>query len=106
MANQLERNWHQFFVTISLGDEADTDQYRIGVLVMRQIEAWLREHHRPRPLFDPLGRPKSQLVSVSFAQDELDKAMAYRVLCNELGLGSALHHSRIFHNHCPRTTPH
>lgn len=105
MANRSERSWLQCFLTIRLGNDADSDEYRTGILVLRQIEAWLKDNHQPRSLFDRRGQPKSDFVSVAFAQDELDKAMAYRVFCNELGLGSALRHSRIFHNNCPRTTP-
>lgn len=105
MAGHSQRTWLQCLLQVRLGHETQSDQYRLGILVLRQIEAWLRDHHTPRPLFDRHGRPKSQTVSVSFAEDEREKAMAYRVFCNELGLGPALQHSRISHNGCPRTTP-
>lgn len=105
MEGRPAQEWLQYLLTIRLGDDADSDQYRAGIRAMRQIERWLRDNRRPRALFDLAGRPKSQLVSVSFARDEMEMAMAYRVFCSRLGLGAALRHSRIRHNACPRTTP-
>lgn len=97
------RRWLQYLLWVPLGAESSCDEYRIGVLVLRQIEAWLRDHHAPRALFDAQGRPKGQLVSVSFDQSELEKALAYRMFCNELGLSHSLRQTRIVHNFCSRT---
>ena len=95
--------WLQYLLWVPLGAETASDEYRIGVMVLRQIETWLRDHHAPRALFDAHGRPKGQLVSVSFDQSELEKALAYRIFCNELGLSHSLRQTRIVHNYCPRT---
>ncbi len=99
------RHWLQYFVRIELGQEISSEQYQLGLMLLRQLEAWLKDHHRPRQLFDRYGRPKSQMVSVFFSEGELQTALAYRIFCNELGLSHALQQSRIRHNHCPRTTP-
>jgi hypothetical protein len=97
------RVWLQFLVRIPLGPETLCEEHRIGVLALRQIEGWLRENHRPRSLFDPHGRPKAELVSVSFDESQLEQAMAYRVFCNELGLSHSLRQSRIVHRNGART---
>ena len=97
--------WLLYCVQVPLGPDATSDAYRLGVAVLRRLEAWLADHHRPRQLFDRHGRPKSPLVSVFFSEAELQTAMAYRIFCNELGLSQALQQSRIRHNRCPRTTP-
>jgi hypothetical protein len=97
------RRWLQYLLWVPLGAEASSDEYRVGVLALRRIENWLRDHHAPRALFDLYGRPKGQLVSVSFDQTELEKALAYRVFCNGLGLSHSLRQSRIVHNACART---
>jgi hypothetical protein len=98
-------HWLHYFVHIQLGQDVSSEAYRVGVLVMRQLEAWLSDHHRPRQLFDRHGRPKSPMVSVFFSESELQTALAYRIFCNELGLSHTLRQSRIRHNRCPRTTP-
>jgi hypothetical protein len=103
MTPATPRRWLQYLLWIPLGTEVSSDEYRVGVLVLRQIENWLRDHHAPRALFDSYGRPKGPLVSVSFDLTELEKALAYRVFCNQLGLSQGLRQTRIVHNACPRT---
>jgi|SRR5579863_535367 len=103
MTPATPRRWLQYLLWIPLGAEVSSDEYRVGVLVLRQIENWLRDHHAPRALFDSYGRPKGQLVSVSFDLTQLEKALAYRVFCNQLGLSHGLRQTRIVHNACPRT---
>jgi hypothetical protein len=103
MTTASPRRWLQYLVWIPLGTERESDEYRIGILTLRQIETWLRDHHAPRALFDASGRPKGQLVSVSFDRSELGKALAYRIFCNELGLSHTLRQCRIVQNLCQRT---
>ncbi|HEY5208211.1 MAG TPA: hypothetical protein VIJ42_02080 [Stellaceae bacterium] len=99
------RWWLQYLVRIPVGPETRSEEYQFGLMILRQIETWLRDNHAPRALFDPHGRPKTPLVSVSFDETELEKALAYRIFCNELGLSNSLRQSRIVHNACGRTTP-
>jgi hypothetical protein len=105
MTGAPPRHWLQYLVRIPLGAETLSEEYRIGIVALRQIETWLRDHHAPRALFDSQGRPKAPLVSVSFDETEREKALAYRIFCNELGLSHSLRQSRIVHNACARTTP-
>jgi hypothetical protein len=98
-------DWLHYFVRVPLGPDASSDAYRVGVLVLRQLEGWLADHHRPHQLFDRHGRPKTTLVSVFFSENERQTALAYRIFCNELGLSHGLQQSRVRHNRCPRTTP-
>jgi hypothetical protein len=99
------RRWVQYLLSVPLGAGTETDEYHLGVLILRQIEGWLRDNHAPRTLFDIYGRPKGQLISVSFDQSELEKALAYRIFCKQLGLSHSLRETRIVHNSCPRTRP-
>jgi hypothetical protein len=103
MTSAKHRRWLQYLLWVPLGAETSSDEYRIGILVLHRIENWLRDHHAPRALFDSYGKPKGQLVSVSFDQTELEKALAYRFFCNELGLSHSLRQTRIVHNACSRT---
>ena len=103
MTPAASRRWLQCLLWAPLGADASSDEYRIGILALRRIENWLGEHHAPRALFDLCGRPKGPLVNVSFDQKQLEKALAYRVLCNDLGLSQSLRQSRFVRNACART---
>lgn len=105
MMNPSPRRWLQYLVWLPLDPETTPDEYRSGVLALRQIENWLRDNHAPRALFDKHGRPKSRLVTVSFDETELEKALAYRNFCSTLGLSRSLRQNHIVHNLCPRTRP-
>ncbi|MEQ9643411.1 MAG: hypothetical protein RIM84_25550 [Alphaproteobacteria bacterium] len=75
-------------------------------LLLHVLEAWLADHHRvPALLPGTRGRRNSDAVTVGFRQDEAETALAFRNFCNEIGVGPGLSQSRVFPNHCARTTP-
>lgn len=100
------REWLQCIVNISFGSHPFSREYREGVDLLREIEKWLRINHFSYAMFDAWGFPKfpGGNVPVTFASDEAEKAMAYRVFCNELGLGAKLHMTRIVMSDHPSLT--
>lgn len=98
MTHPRPRRWLQYLVWLPIDPDAAPEDYRSGILALRQIEDWLRDNHAPRPLFDKHGRPKSGLVSVSFEENELEKALAYRNFCTALGLSRSLRQNYIVDN--------
>lgn len=89
--------WLQCIVNISFGSHPFSREYQEGVELLKKIEEWLRSNHFAYSMFDAWGFPKfpGGNVPVTFSADDAEKAMAYRVFCNELGLGSNLHMTRI-----------
>jgi len=99
--------WLQFIVRISFGPHPWSREFHDGVELLRKIEGWLRENHVPYAMFDEWGFPKFPAghVPVTFKSNEAEKAMAYRVFCNEIGLGHTLMMTRIVNMPEPRITP-
>ncbi|MSO74713.1 MAG: hypothetical protein EXQ99_06140 [Alphaproteobacteria bacterium] len=97
--------WRHYYVRVAMAPDRDASDYRHGLETLRRIEAWLAANHRPIALFDAHGRPKSEAVSVFFDRTDAAKALAYRTLCNELGLAASLLSNLVVHVRCPRTTP-
>ncbi len=98
--------WVQTIVRISFGRHAFSREYFEGIKILRKIERWLHENHLQRAMFDEYGFPKFPAgnVTVTFNADEPEKAMAYRVFCNEIGVGHTLDQYRIVRSPDPRTT--
>jgi len=99
--------WLQFIVHISFGPHPWSREYDEGVALLRKIEDWLRENHIGYAMFDAWGYPKFPAghVPVTFRSDDAEKAMAYRVFCNEIGLGHTMMMIRIVNMPEPRLTP-
>lgn len=98
MINEPPRRWLQYLIWLPVGPDASPEDQLNSILALRQIESWLRDHHTPRPLFDKYGRPRSPLVSVSFEDNELEKALAYRGFCTAIGLGQFMRQNYIVDN--------
>lgn len=106
----MERiEWIQFIIRLSFGRHAFSREFFEGVRILREIESWMRKHHvLLLPYFDEYGFPRfpSGTVTVSFlAREEAEKAMAFRVLVNELGLSSTLESVRLVNLPEARLTP-
>ena len=106
----MERiEWIQFIIRLSFGRHAFSREFFEGVRILREIESWMRKHHvLLLPYFDEYGFPRfpSGTVTVSFlAREEAEKAMAFRVLVNELGLSSTLESVRLVNLPVARLTP-
>lgn len=99
--------WLQFIVHISFGPHPWSNEFYDGVTLLRKIESWLRENHIAYAMFDAWGYPKfpGGYVPVTFLSTEPEKAMAYRVFCNEIGLGHTMMMMRIVNLPEPRLTP-
>ncbi len=97
--------WVQTIVRISFGRYAFSREYFEGVKLLRKIERWLHANHLQRSMFDEYGFPKfpSGNVTVTFKANEPEKTMAYRVFCNEIGIGETLDQYRIALSRDPRT---
>lgn len=103
-------SWLHMIVRIHLGSErarlgSPRFSKQPGIRQLRIIERWLQDNHLPQTLFDCFGAPKNDYVHVFFRSDQPSKTMAFRVLCNELGLSDSLDQGRIVINRCARTTP-
>ena len=103
----LKREWLQCIVHISFGSHPFCREYHDGVELLREIECWLHTNHVGYAMFDAWGFPKFPAgnVPVTFSADEAEKAMAYRVFCNKLGLGAQMHMTRIVVPDHPSLTP-
>ncbi len=97
--------WRHYYVRVALLPDRDAPGYRHALDTLRRLETWLAAHHRPVALFDAGGRPKGEAVSVFFDRGDAAKALAYRALCNELGLADAVLSGLVVHARCARTTP-
>ena len=99
--------WLQFIVHISFGPHPWSNEFHDGVAQLRKIESWLRDHHIGYAMFDAWGFPKfpGGYVPVTFLSTDAEKAMAYRVFCNEIGLGQSMMMMRIVNMPEPRLTP-
>jgi hypothetical protein len=75
--------WQLVVVRVGL----DTD-FEDAVRKLRILEQWLAENHRPHALFNADGRPRSDAVCLAVPVARADKALAWRSLCNELGLAA------------------
>ncbi len=102
--------WHHLAVSIPLrrnqarrGSPRLSDEPAIAQLMA--IDAWLKEHHIPQLLFDPFGAPRSEQVHVFFPVNQPSKALAFRMLCNKLGLAETVDQARVVVPACTRTTP-
>jgi hypothetical protein len=73
--------WQLVVVRVDL----DSD-FADAVRKLRVLEHWLAENHRPHALFNADGRPRSDAVCLAVPAARADKALAWRSLCNELGL--------------------
>lgn len=103
MVNATPRRWLQFLIWLPVGPSVSPEEQISGIMAMRQIEEWLRDNHTPRPLFDKYGRPKSPMVSVSFEDNQLEKALAYRGFCTALGVGQLMQQNYIVDNLAERS---
>ncbi len=74
-------HWHAMRVTIPPGDDPVS-----AANTVRRFEAWLATHHRPVALFSPAGKPRSRHVCFAVPAEQAEKALAFRMLCRELGL--------------------
>lgn len=103
----LTREWVQTVVRVSFGHYAFSKEYREGVKTLKKIEVWLRENQFYRTMFDEWGFPKypSGNITVTFPVSQSHKALAFRVFCNEIGLGRTLMQYRIVQPPDSRTTP-
>lgn len=73
--------WHAMRVTIPPGpDPAATER------TLRRFENWLAANHRPIALFNPVGRPCSLHVCFAVPVEHASKALAFKLLCREMGL--------------------
>jgi hypothetical protein len=99
--------WLQFIVHISFGRHPWSREFHEGTALLRKIEEWLRDHHIAYAMFDAWGFPKFPAghVPVTFRSTEAEKAMAYRVFCNQIGLGNTMMMMRIVNMPEPRLTP-
>lgn len=97
--------WVQTIVRISFGRHVFSREYTEGVRILRKIERWLHANHLPRAMFDAHGFPKfpGGNVTVTFRANEPEKALAYRVFCNEIGIGGTLDQYRLTYSRDPRT---
>ncbi len=97
--------WVQTIVRISFGKYAFSGEYFEGVILLRKIERWLHANHLQRSMFYAYGFPKFPIgnITVTFKASEPEKTMAYRVFCNELGIGDTLDQFRIAFSRDPRT---
>jgi hypothetical protein len=77
--------WQLVVVRVGL----DTD-FEDAVRKLRILEKWLAENHRPHALFNADGRPRSDAVCLAVPAARSDKALAWRSLCNELGLAAQM----------------
>ncbi len=103
--NSIPHEWVQTIVRISFGRYAFSREYFEGVRLLRKIERWLHANHLQRSMFDAYGFPKfpSGNITVTFRANEPEKTMAYRVFCNEIGIGATLDQYRIALSRDPRT---
>jgi len=106
----MERTeWIQFIIRLSFGRYAFSPEFFEGVRILREIEKWMQTNHiLLLPYFNEYGFPRfpSGAVTVSFlAREEAEKAMAFRVLVNELGLSSTLESVRLVNLPEARLTP-
>lgn len=69
------------------------------------LERWLKQNGWQGAIAGPDGQPRSDAVTVSFAQDRAETALAFRTLCRDLGLAASLKQFRVQPNRCERTTP-
>lgn len=75
-------------------------------LLLHVLQEWLAAYHRvPALLPGTRDRRNADAVTVGFRRDEAETALAFRNFCNGLGIGQSLSQSRVFPNHCTRTTP-
>lgn len=77
--------WHTFVVRVPMAPDRDA-----GMVLMRRMERWLADNHRPIPLFHPNGEPRSLNVCVAIPVEQSEKALAYRAFCSALGISSSL----------------
>jgi hypothetical protein len=103
----LRREWVQTVVRVEFGPYAYSEQYVDGVKTLRKLENWFRENQYHRSMFDAWGYPKypSGIITVTFPVSQAEKALAFRVFCNTLGLGRTLSQYRIEQRLNSRTTP-
>ena len=103
----MTREWLQLVVHIPFGRYVFSKEYVAGVRTLKKIEIWLEDNYFPRSMFNEYGFPRfpSGNITVTFGRGEAEKAMAYRVFCNEIGLGRTLFQVRIVQGPDPRTTP-
>lgn len=97
--------WQHAVVRIPLGVRGRDRHHAEGVRILRRLEAWLAENHRPLALFDRYDRPKSETVSVMFPAKNASTVLAFRGFLAELGLSGSLLQTRVHPNRCLRTTP-
>jgi hypothetical protein len=97
--------WRHLYVRVALSADRQGADYRVALDKLRRLETWLAANHRPIALFGADGLPKGEAVSVFFERAEAAKALAYRTLCNELGLGGTLLAGLVVHAPDPRTVP-
>lgn len=87
--DRSRREWLAIAVRVKLG-EGDRDIRR-----MRALERWLAHNHTPRALFNPDGRPRSEVVCLAVPAGQSEKALAFRAFCGGLGLAGSLVQWRI-----------
>ena len=68
----------------STAEQADT------VRKLRILERWFAENHCPYAFVSPDGTVRSRVVCLALPDDEPHKALAFRGLCRELGIGESL----------------
>jgi hypothetical protein len=73
--------WHAMRVTIPHSRDAEAT-----VRAVRRFEQWLAANHRPVALFTPAGRPRSRHVCFAVPVEQASKALAFKLLCREMGL--------------------
>ena len=102
----MQVEWLQCVVNISFGRHPFSREYQEGVLLLKEIENWLRDNHFSYAMFDAWGFPKfpGGNVPVTFGAHQAEKAMEYRVFCNKLGLGDKMHMTRIVKQNHPSIT--
>ena len=105
-AEHGEDSWLLITVALPSADNHGGFDDRKRGLLLHVLEAWLTDNHRvPALLPGTRNRRNSDAVTVGFRQDEAEIALAFRKFCNGLGIGNSLSQSRVFPNHCARTTP-
>ena len=104
----MRREWLLCIVNIYFGKHPFSKEYSDGVETLRSIENWLKENHFGYSMFDAWGFPKYPAgnIPVTFSPAQAEKAMEYRVFCNQLGLGEIMHMTRVVvPNHPSITVP-
>ena len=81
----MTEKWRAMTVDVSArGDPLETARR------LRRLEVWFAKYHRPLTFFRPDGRPRSQVICLAVPVEESAKALAFKAMCMELGIGASI----------------